>query len=93
MSLIKKKTLINICCAATLLDLDESTIRQGKCGTEDLTIVRKGTGKRQRLSVILEEVIELRAAWIEAEMSKKQISAEPKTRRASARGSQLQLVV
>ena len=74
MSLIKKKTLIGLCCAAALLDLDESTIRKGLCGTDGLTIVRRGTGKRQRVSMILEEIVELRAIWIEAEISKRQVS-------------------
>ena len=66
MSLIKKQTLINLCCAAVLLDLSESTIRQKKCGTENLTHLRRGTGKRQRISLILEEVVALKAEWIEA---------------------------
>lgn len=64
MSLIRKQTLIGLCCAAALLDLDESTIRKGKCGTDSLTQVRKGSGKRQRVSLILEEVIALKAEWI-----------------------------
>lgn len=63
MSLIRKKqTLIGLCCAAVLLDLDESTIRKGLCGTEILTLVRRG----KRTSAILEEVIELKASWIAA---------------------------
>ncbi len=66
MSLIRKQTLIPPCCAGTLLDLDESTLRKGEAGTESLTQVRRGNGKRQRVSFILEEVIQLRAEWIEA---------------------------
>lgn len=71
MPLIKSRTLINLCCAAVLLNLDESSIRKGLCGTENLTLIRRGTGKRQRISLILEEVIELKAEWIaEAQMTK-----------------------
>ncbi|HEX8289784.1 MAG TPA: hypothetical protein VF556_17515 [Pyrinomonadaceae bacterium] len=70
MSLIKRQTLIGLCCAAQLLNLDESTIRQKKCGTENLTHVRCGSGKRQRISLILEEVIALKAEWIAAELGK-----------------------
>jgi hypothetical protein len=73
MSLICKQTLIGLCCASTLLELDESTIRKGGCGTEGLTLIRRGTGKRQRVSLILEEVIELRASWIEAERNKHRV--------------------
>ncbi len=60
MSLIKKETLIGLCCAAALLNLSKSTILQRKCGTENLTHVRRGT----RVSLILEEVIQLKAEWI-----------------------------
>jgi hypothetical protein len=49
-----------------LLDLDESTLRKGKAGTESLTQVRRGNGKRQRVSFILEEIIRLKTEWIEA---------------------------
>jgi len=49
-----------------LLDLDESTLRKGKAGTESLTQVRRGNGKRQRISFILEEIILLKIEWIEA---------------------------
>jgi hypothetical protein len=81
MSLIRKQTLIGLCCASALLDLDESTIRQGKCGTDALTLIRRGTGRRQRVSLILEEVIALRAEWIEAEMKKRTVrSGERKTK-------------
>lgn len=66
MSLLKKQTLIGLCCAAALLDLDESTIRKGLCGTDVLTQVRRGSGKRQRVSLVLEEVIALKAEQIEA---------------------------
>ncbi len=68
MSLIKGKsqTLIGACCAATLLDLDESTLRKGLAGTESLTQVRRGYGKRQRVSFILEEILDLKVEWIEA---------------------------
>ncbi len=68
MSLINRKsqTLVAPCCAAMLLDLDESTLRKGKAGTESLTQVRRGNGKRQRISFILEEIIRLKTEWIEA---------------------------
>ena len=66
MSLINKQTLIAPCCAGTLLDLDESTLRKGKAGTESLTQIRRGNGKRQRVSFILEEVLQLKSDWIEA---------------------------
>ena len=68
MSLLTRKTqtLISPCCAASILDLDESTVRKGLAGTESLTHVRRGHGKRQRLSLILEEVIMLKSSWIEA---------------------------
>ena len=49
-----------------MLDLDESTLRKGLAGTESLTQVRRGSGKRQRLSFILEEIIALKADWIAA---------------------------
>ncbi len=62
----KSQTLISPCCAASILDLDESTIRKGLAGTDTLTHVRRGQGKRQRLSLILEEVIMLKSSWIEA---------------------------
>ena len=68
MSLIRKQsqTLVAPRCAAMLLDLDESTLRKGKAGTESLTQVRRGSGKRQRISFILEEIILLKIEWIEA---------------------------
>jgi hypothetical protein len=68
MSLLNRKsqTLIAPCCAGILLDLDESTVRKGQAGTESLTQVRRGHGKRQRVSFILEEVISLKIEWIEA---------------------------
>ncbi len=66
MSLIRKQTLVNLCCAARMLDLDESTLRKGQAGTESLTQVRRGNGRRQRVSFILEEVVELKIEWIEA---------------------------
>jgi hypothetical protein len=74
MSLLRKKsqTLIPPCCAATLLDLDESTVRKGQAGTESLTQVRRGNGKRQRISFILEEILDLKAEWIETAQKKKQ---------------------
>jgi hypothetical protein len=72
MSLINRKsqTLIAPCCAALLLDLDESTLRKGLAGTESLTQVRRGNGKRQRVSFILEEIIRLKTEWIEAAQRK-----------------------
>lgn len=66
MSLTNKQTLIAPCCAGTLLDLHESTLRKAQAGTENLTQVRRGNGKRQRVSFILEEVLELKSEWIEA---------------------------
>ncbi len=68
MSLLKRKsqTLIAPCCAATLLDLNESSLRKGCAGTESLTQVRRGYGKRQRISFILEEILDLKVEWIEA---------------------------
>ena len=68
MSLINRQrtTLIAPCCAGMLLDLDESTVRKGQAGTENLTQVRRGNGKRQRVSFILEEVLQLKIEWIEA---------------------------
>jgi hypothetical protein len=69
MSLIRKQTLISPCCAAVLLDLDVSTVRKGEAGTDGLTQVRRGRGKRQRISFILEEVIALKTEWIEAARS------------------------
>ncbi len=68
MSLIRRQseTLIAPCCAATLLDLDESSLRKGCAGTQDLTQVRHGNGKRQRVHFILEEIIALKIEWIEA---------------------------
>jgi hypothetical protein len=70
-SLINKQTLIAPCCAGILLDLHESTVRKGQAGTENLTQVRRGNGKRQRVSFILEEVLQLRAEWIEAAQRQK----------------------
>ncbi len=72
MSLINRKsnTLIAPCCAARMLDLDESTLRKGLAGTSGLTQVRRGNGKRQRISFILEEIISLKTEWIEAAQSK-----------------------
>ena len=72
MSLMKSKsqTLIPPCCAATVLDLDESTLRKGLAGTEGLTQVRRGNGKRQRISFILEEIVDLKIEWIEAAQQK-----------------------
>jgi hypothetical protein len=68
MSLIRRQsqTLIAPCCAALILDLDESTLRKGLAGTETLTQVRRGHGKRQRISFILEELIALKSEWISA---------------------------
>lgn len=71
MSLIKRQTLISSCCAGVLLDLDESTVRKGQAGTENLTRVYRGSGKRQRVSFILEEVLELKADWIETAQKQK----------------------
>ncbi len=48
--------LIPLAEAARLLDLHESTVRQGRAGTSHLTKVRQGTGKRQRISLLRGEV-------------------------------------
>ena len=67
MSLIRKsETLIGVCRASTLLDLDESTRRKGQAGTQDLTQTRHENGQRQRVHFILEEIISLKIEWIEA---------------------------
>lgn len=68
MSLINRSsnTFISPCCAARLLDLDESTLRKGQAGTESLTQIRHGGGRRQRIHFLLEEIILLKAEWIEA---------------------------
>lgn len=68
---MKKQTLIAPCCAATILDLDESSLRKGCAGTENLTKVRRGNGKRQRISYILEEILDLKAEWIETAQRRK----------------------
>lgn len=68
MGLASKQTLIGVCCAAVLLDVSESTIRRRLCGTENLTHVPKGNSSR--ISLILEEVIALKAEWIEAAQRK-----------------------
>lgn len=68
MGMTNKKTLIPFCCAATLLDLSESTVRKRLCGTENLTHVQKGNSKR--FSLILEEVILLKSEWIESSLAK-----------------------
>lgn len=73
MSLTRRKTLISPCCAAVLLDLDESTLRKGQAGTESLTQVRRGNGKRQRISFILEEVIALQSEWIRSAQSSNKV--------------------
>ena len=64
MSLINKQTLIAPCCAARLLDLSESSLMKQCAGTENLTQVRRGDGKRQRVSFILEEIVDLKSEWI-----------------------------
>lgn len=66
MSLIRRKkhqhveytgpVLIPLKRAAEILNLDESTVRKGEAGTGGLTKVRQGTGKRQRVSLVLQEV-------------------------------------
>jgi hypothetical protein len=61
MSLIRrgerqKVTLIRLKQAAEMLNLDESTVRKGCAGTAHLTKVRQGSGRRQRISLVLEEV-------------------------------------
>jgi hypothetical protein len=52
----EKVTLIPLREAAEMLRLDESTIRQCKAGTDTLTLVRQGSGKRQPIFLIREEV-------------------------------------
>jgi hypothetical protein len=62
MSLIRRKqpeqavTLITLREAAEMLRLDESTIRKGRAGTDVLTLVRQGRGKRQPIFLVREEV-------------------------------------
>ena len=65
MSLIRRKKqqleytgprLIPLRQAAEILCLDESTVRKGEAGTAHLKRVRQGTGQRQRIFLILEEV-------------------------------------
>lgn len=79
MSLIRRKqqgaaedvTLITLREAAEKLRLDESTIRKGRAGTQGLTLVRQGTGKRQRVFLILEEVEAHKASLVEHARSQK----------------------
>ncbi|MFL6285725.1 MAG: hypothetical protein ACJ74Q_21515 [Pyrinomonadaceae bacterium] len=52
----EKVTLITLREAAEMLRLDESTIRKRRAGTDSLTLVRQGTGKRQPIFLIREEV-------------------------------------
>jgi hypothetical protein len=49
-------TLITLKQAAEMLCLTPSAIRQRKAGTDVLTLVRQGTGKRQPIFLIKEEV-------------------------------------
>ncbi|HEY9405792.1 MAG TPA: hypothetical protein VIQ24_24290 [Pyrinomonadaceae bacterium] len=66
MSLIRRKkqpqveyqgpVLIPLKQAAAILCLDESTLRKGEAGTVHLTRVRQGTGRRQRVFLVLHEV-------------------------------------
>lgn len=80
MSLIRRNNrLINLCCAAEKLDLDESTIRAGGCGTDGLTLIRRGKGKRQRISLIREEVDALVDKLIEDAKKNKSKPANKKT--------------
>jgi hypothetical protein len=51
-----KVTLIPLKEAAETLRLSTSAIRQRKAGTDGLTLVRQGTGKRQPIFLIREEV-------------------------------------
>lgn len=62
MSLLKSKTLIKVCCASQLLNLSESTLLKGLAGTADLTRISQG----KRISFVLEEIIEYKAALISA---------------------------
>jgi hypothetical protein len=61
MSLVRRSqeqstTLITLKEAAEMLRLDESTIRKGRAGTDALTLVRQGTGLRQPIFLVREEV-------------------------------------
>lgn len=64
MSLIRRKpesaeptpTLITLKEAAAMLRLTPSAIRQRKAGTHVLTLVRQGTGQRQPIFLVREEV-------------------------------------
>jgi hypothetical protein len=49
-------TLITLKEAAEMLRLDESTLRKGRAGTAHLTLIRQGTGRRQPIFLLLEEV-------------------------------------
>ena len=60
-SLIRRKPrpesrLISLRDAAAILCCDESSIRKGLCGFDRLTLVRRGTGKYQRILLVREEV-------------------------------------
>ncbi len=70
--MINKQTLIAPCCAGSLLNLHESTLRKGQAGTHGLTQIRRGNGKRQRVSFILEEVLQLKSEWIQLAQNRKQ---------------------
>jgi hypothetical protein len=77
-SLIRRKqpqaepvTLITLREAAEMLRLDESTIRKGRAGTDVLTLVRQGRGKRQPIFLIREEVEGHIASMVEHARSQK----------------------
>ena len=79
MSLIRRKqqspaqpvTFVKLKDAAEMLQLDESTIRKGRAGTDVLTLVRQGTGKRQRVFLVLEEIEAYKASLVEHALAQK----------------------
>jgi hypothetical protein len=58
--------------AAALLCLDESTVRKGRAGTANLTIVRQGGGKRRRVFLVRLEVEQHIRQMIEEARRKKE---------------------
>ena len=52
----KPEELLTLAEASAILKLNESTIRKREAGTENLTHVRQGHGKRQRVYLIRSEV-------------------------------------
>jgi hypothetical protein len=57
---------------ALMLCLDESTIRKGKAGTDHFTLIRQGTGERQRIFLLKSEVEAHLAGLINYALEKKE---------------------